>query len=357
VGLSVVVAGLCAVGLVMVLSASAADAQNLYGTPWYQFQRQALWLVFGTLALLLAVRVDLARVRSVIRPLLGLTFGLLIVVLLPFAGQTVNGASRWLAIGPLTLQPSELAKLVLALYVADLIARRWDRIDDVRNTVMPVLYVLGGMAFLVLMQPNLGTTVILTVMVLGMLWVAGAPARPLLAVAGIAGAGAVVLAVAAPYRLARLTAFMDPWADRFNTGYQTLQSQAALANGGATGLGLGQGRAKFGFLPEGHTDFIFSTIGEEFGLAGALLLVAAFVALALFGARVALAAPDPFRTLLATGITIWITLQALINLGAVVGVLPITGVPLPLVSAGGSSLVVTMAACGILLNIARTARR
>lgn len=356
-GLTVVVLALCAVGLVMVLSASAADAQNLYGTPWYQFQRQALWLVVGALALALAARVDLARVRNVAQPLLWLTGGLLVLVLLPFAGQTVNGASRWLALGPLTLQPSELAKLALAIFVADLLARRAQRIDDLRLTLVPVLAVLVLIGGLVLFQPNLGTTVILVVMVLGMLWVAGLPAAPLLAVAGVAAGGAAVLAVLAPYRLARLTAFMDPWADRFNTGYQTLQSQAALANGGVTGLGLGQGRAKFGFLPEGHTDFIFSTIGEEFGLIGSLALVGLFVALAYFGTRVALASTDPFRMVLAAGITIWITVQALVNLGAVVGVLPITGVPLPLVSAGGSSLVVTMAACGILLNIARTARR
>lgn len=356
-GLTVVVVALCAVGLVMVLSASAADAQNLYGTPWYQFQRQALWLVVGALALALAARVDLARVRVVAKPLLWLTGGLLVLVLLPFAGQTVNGASRWLALGPLTLQPSELAKLALAIFVADLLGRRAQRIDDLRLTLVPVLTVLVVIGGLVLFQPNLGTTVILVVMVLGMLWVAGLPAAPLLAVAGAAASGAVLLAVAAPYRLARLTAFMDPWADRFNTGYQTLQSQAALANGGATGLGLGQGRAKFGFLPEGHTDFIFSTIGEEFGLLGSLVLVSLFVALAYFGTRVALGARDPFRMVLAAGITIWITVQALVNLGAVVGVLPITGVPLPLVSAGGSSLVVTMAACGILLNIARTAQR
>ena len=356
-GLTVVVVALCAVGLVMVLSASAADAQNLYGSPWYQFQRQALWLVIGALALALAARTDLARVRALARPLLWLTLGLLCLVLLPFAGQTVNGASRWLALGPFTLQPSELAKLALALYVADLLARRSSRMDDVRLTVVPVLAVLAFTAALVLVQPNLGTTVLLVVMVLGMLWVAGAPALPLVGVAGFVAAGAAVLAVAAPYRLARLTAFMDPWADRFNTGYQTLQSQAALANGGATGLGLGQGRAKFGFLPEGHTDFIFSTIGEEFGLAGALVLVALFVAFAYLGTRVALGSSDPFRMVLAAGITIWVTLQALVNLGAVVGVLPITGVPLPLVSAGGSSLVVTMAACGILLNIARTSRR
>lgn len=355
--LSVVVGGLCATGLVMVLSASAADAQNLYGTPWYQFQRQALWLLFGGLALALAVRMDLARVRTIIRPLLGLTLGLLVIVLLPFAGQSVNGASRWLALGPLTLQPSELAKLALALYTADFLAKRWQTIHDVRNTVVPVLGVLGMTAVLVLFQPNLGTTVIVVVMVLGMLWVSGAPALPLAGVAGAAAVGAGLLAVAAPYRLARLTAFLDPWADPFNTGYQTLQSQAALANGGATGLGLGQGRAKFGFLPEGHTDFIFSTIGEEFGLWGALIVVGLFVAFAFMGTRVALAAGDPFRMVLAAGITIWIVVQALVNLGAVVGVLPITGVPLPLVSAGGSSLVVTMAACGILLNIARTTRR
>jgi cell division protein FtsW len=357
VGLMVVVLALCAVGLVMVLSASAADAQNLYGTPWYQFQRQALWLVVGALALGLGARVDLARVRATAQPLLWLTGGLLILVLLPFAGQTVNGASRWLELGPLTLQPSELAKLALAVFVADLLARRAQRIDDLRLTLVPVLTVLVVIGGLVLLQPNLGTAVILVVMVLGMLWVAGLPAAPLVAVAGVSAGGAAVMAVLAPYRLARLTAFMDPWADRFNTGYQTLQSQAAHANGGATGLGLGQGRAKFGFLPEGHTDFIFSTIGEEFGLAGSLVLVGLFVALAYFGTRVALGTRDLFRMVLAAGITIWITLQALVNLGAVVGVLPITGVPLPLVSAGGSSLVVTMAACGILLNIARTTRR
>lgn len=356
-GLSVIVGALCAVGLVMVLSASAADAQDLYGTPWYQFQRQALWLVFGTVALLLVARVDLNRVRALARPLMWLTLGLLVVVLLPFAGQTVNGASRWLALGPLTLQPSELAKLALALFIADLLARRWQRMDDPRVTAWPVLLVVGVIAFLVLMQPNLGTTVILVVMALGMLWAAGAPAPLIAGVAGAAAGGAALLAVLAPYRLARLTAFMDPWADRFNTGYQTLQSQAALANGGSTGLGLGQGRAKFGFLPEGHTDFIFATIGEEFGLAGSIVVIALVVGLAVLGTRVAIAAPDPFRMLLAAGITLWITLQALVNLGAVVGVLPITGVPLPLVSAGGSSLVVTMAACGILLNIARSARR
>jgi cell division protein FtsW len=189
------------------------------------------------------------------------------------------------------------------------------------------------------------------------LWVAGVPGRSLAILVALAGAAGAILAVAAPYRWRRLVAFIDPWDDPLNAGYQTLQSQAALANGGTTGMGLGQGRAKFGFLPEGHTDFIFSTIGEELGLLGGLVLMGLFVALASLGVVVAMRATDRFGMLMAVGITTWISVQALVNLGAVVGVLPITGVPLPLVSSGGSSLIVTMAACGVLVNIARTSQR
>jgi cell division protein FtsW len=355
-GLSLIVGLLCVVGLVMVLSASAAEAQSEYGTPWYHLQRQAIFLAVGVVALLVASYVDLQRVRSLVRPLVAVTAALLVVVLLPFAGQTVNGATRWLALGPVTIQPSELAKLALILFAADLLAARATQMHVARATSRPVLLVFGMFAVLIMLQPNLGTTAVLFVIVAAVLWVAGMP--PLRMAALLAGAASlgVAAAVLAPYRFARITAFVDPWADRFNTGYQTLQSQAALANGGVAGLGLGQGRAKFGFLPEVHTDFIFSTIGEEFGLLGGLFVVALFVGLALFGAGVAMRAADRFGMLVAVGVTTWITFQALVNLGAVVGVLPITGVPLPLVSAGGSSMVVTLAACGLLINVARTAR-
>ena len=348
---------LCVLGLVMVLSASAAEAQSDYGNPWYQFQRQAMWLTLGAVALVVASLVDHRKLRSIARPMLLGTFGLLLLVLLPFAGQTVNGSSRWLAFGPVTLQPSELAKLALVVFLADLLASRADRMNDSRVTIRPVMVVFLPMAGLILAQPNLGTTVLLFVILAAVLCVAGVPGRTLGIMIALAGTAGVALAVAAPYRWRRLVAFMDPWDDPLNAGYQTLQSQAAIANGGTTGLGLGQGRAKFGFLPEGHTDFIFSTIGEELGLLGGVVLLSLFVAVACLGAIIALRAPDRFGMLTAVGITTWISVQALVNLGAAVGVLPITGVPLPLVSSGGSSLIVTMAACGVLLNIARTSQR
>ena len=357
VALSVVLALLCVFGLVMVLSASAAEAQSDYGNPWYQFQRQAMWLALGAVALVVASYVSLHRLRSFARPMLWVTFGLLVLVLLPFAGQTVNGSSRWLALGPFTLQPSELAKLALVVFLADLLASRADRMTEGRVTVRPAVAVFIPMAGLILLQPNLGTTVLLFVIMASVLWVAGVPGRSLAILVALAGAAGAILAVAAPYRWRRLVAFIDPWDDPLNAGYQTLQSQAALANGGTTGMGLGQGRAKFGFLPEGHTDFIFSTIGEELGLLGGLVLMGLFVALASLGVVVAMRATDRFGMLMAVGITTWISVQALVNLGAVVGVLPITGVPLPLVSSGGSSLIVTMAACGVLVNIARTSQR
>ena len=353
--LGAVVTLACAVGIIMVLSSSAAAAQAEFGNPWYHLQRQAMWLAMGVVGLVVAVRLDLMWARRLIRPAMWGSIGLLVLVLLPFAGQTVNGASRWLELGPITLQPSEFIKLTLALFVADLLASRADRMWDTSVTVRPVLVVTAVCCALIMLQPNLGTTVLVATMVMVVLWVAGARG-PLLAGLGLGGVAlAVGLAITEPYRFARLTAFVDPWADPLGGGYQTLQSQAAIANGGLTGLGLGQGRSKFGFLPEGHTDFIFSNISEEFGLIGSLLTIGLFVAIAVLGGMIALRAPDRFGMLLAAGITTWVTLQAVVNLGVTVGVLPITGVPLPLVSAGGSSLVVTMVACGLLMNVARRA--
>jgi cell division protein FtsW len=345
-------AALAVTGLVMVLSASAADAQATFGSPWYHFQRQVQWMAIGSVGFLVALRFDLDLTRRWVQPALVATVGLLVLVLMPL-GRTVNGSSRWLELGPLTLQPSELAKLVMVLFMADLLARRAGEMHDWRRTFRPVLLVFGLFALLILIQPNLGTTTLLGVTALIVLFAAGTPSGYLgIAVAGLGGAAAM-LAVTAPYRMKRLMAFADPWADQYNTGYQTLQSQAALANGGLFGDGVGQGRAKFGFLPEGHTDFIFSNIGEELGLLGTLFVVGLFALIAVVGMRVAQQAPDRFRGLLAVGIVAWISVQAVVNLGAAVGLLPITGVPLPLVSAGGSSLIITLVACGVLLNISR----
>jgi cell division protein FtsW len=351
--LAIPFAVLCLAGLFMVLSASAAEIQSEFGSPWYQFQRQAMWLGIGALVLVVAARGDYRRLRPFIRYLLAGTIVLLVAVIVPGVGSTVNGSSRWLELGPLTVQPSELAKLALVLFAAELFTRRADSMEEYRISFIPLVLVMAAMGVLIMAQPNLGTTVLLVVIALAMSWAAGVPGRVLAVAVGVAATGAGLLAVMAPYRMRRLTAFTDPWADPLNTGYQTIQSQAALANGGLTGQGLGRGRSKFGFLPEGHTDFIFSNVGEEFGLVGALVVVGLFVVIAVAGVWVATNSPDRFGALVAVGITTWITVQALVNLGAAVGLLPITGVPLPLVSAGGSSLIVTMAACGVLLSIAR----
>jgi cell division protein FtsW len=355
-GLLAVVATLNLLGLVMVLSASSVIALDDYGSSWYVVLRQALWLVVGTAACVIVLRVDYHRWRRFSLPALALSVLLLALVLVPGLGLEVNGASRWLGYGPLSLQPSELAKLTMLLFAADLLARRAAWMDDTRLTLLPVTVVFGGIAVLLMLQPNLGTTIVLGAIVLSLLWVAGTPLVPL---SGLAALGALVasgLALLEPYRRARVLAFLDPWADYQNGGYQNIQSLVGIASGGLTGTGLGESRAKWGFLPEAHTDFIFAIIGEELGLVGALVVVLLFVTLCVLGCRAALLAPDRFGMLIAAGVTVWFGAQAFVNIGAVIGILPITGVPLPFVSYGGSSLLFSMVAAGLLLNVARQAQ-
>jgi len=356
-GLLAVIVTLNLLGLVMVLSASSVIALDTYGSSWYVVSRQAMWLLLGTIACGLVLRVDYQRWRRFSVPALAVSIGLLVLVLVPGLGTNVNGATRWLGYGPFSLQPSELAKLTLLLFVADLLARRAARVADLHVTLRPVAVVFGGIAVLLMLQPNLGTTLVMGSIVLSLLFVVGTPLVPL---TGLAGAGAVVaagLALWAPYRRARVLAFLDPWKDYQSTGYQNIQSLVGVASGGITGVGLGESRAKWGFLPYAHTDFIFAIIGEELGLIGAMVVVLLFVALILLGARAARLAPDRFGMLLATGITVWFGVQAFVNIGAVIGILPITGVPLPFVSYGGSSLLFSMLGAGLLLNVARQARR
>jgi len=340
-------------GLVMVLSASGVTSMDDTGSPWSQFTKQLIWLGMGTVVLLVVVRVDYRTWRRVTGPLLLATVGLLALVLVPGVGVEVNGASRWLGWGQFRLQPSELAKLAVLLFVADLLTRRAHRIQDTRLSLRPVMVVFVIVAVLIMLQPNLGTTMLIFAIVFALLFVAGVPAWRLGTVVAFSSAIGALFLWLTPFRRRRLFAFADPWADPLNTGYQPLQSQVGLANGGVYGTGLGAGRAKYGFLPEAHTDFIFTVIGEELGLIGACVLLAVLIAFGIVGARVAMKAPDRFGMLVATGITAWFLFQAFVNIGAAVGVLPITGVPLPFVSFGGSSLVVNMAAMGILLNIAR----
>ncbi len=280
-------------------------------------------------------------------------FALLVVVLMPGVGLTVNGSRSWLGHGAWRLQPAELMKLALLLYTADLLARRADRMGDVKATLWPVLIVLGATGGLLMLQPDLGTAIVTVAIVVGMLFIAGTPLAPLgLATAVMAGA-ATFLTMSAPYRRARLLSFLHPSDDPLNRGWQTLQSLVGVASGGIAGVGLGASRAKWGFLPEAHTDFIFAIIGEELGFVGCFVVVALFFTFGILGLQAARRAPDRYGMLVAAGVTVWVLVQAIVNMGAVVGLLPITGLPLPFVSFGGSALITTMAATGLLLNIAR----
>lgn len=350
------VAVLNVIGVVMVLSASSVLSLTSYGSAWYFFQRQLIWTLLGVAGFAIALRIDYRAWRRAVRPLLFISGGLLVLVLLPQVGSTAGGAQRWLGIGSWRFQPTEIAKLALVLYAADLLTRRRHELDDWRRVLRPVLCVLGGFGALVCLQPDLDSVVLFGVLIAAILVVGGIRVRHLVTVGGTGVALVAVLAVIEPYRRARVLTFLNPTADASNTGYQILQSFIALGSGGADGVGLGAGRAKWLFLPNAHTDFVFAVIGEELGLIGTLIVLALFVAFAALGIRAASRAPDRFGTLVATGITVWVAAQAAVNMGGVVGLLPVSGIPLPFVSFGGSALVVTMVAAGTLANIARQAR-
>jgi len=348
-----VVGLLCGIGLMMVLSASSVSALRVYGGPWVLFERQLLWVMAGGLAMFVAIRVDYRRWRVLAVPLVVVCMALLVLVLVPSLGVSVGGSSRWIGVGQARFQPSELMKLAILVFTADLLARRTARWGPAAVVMQPVLLVTAAAALLILKQPDMGTAMIMVIIVLTVLFVGGVPlARMGLLTLAVSAAG-VFFSLAEGYRRARMFSFMNPWKDPSNTGYQMAQSLVALGTGHLTGVGLGASRAKWGFLPNAHTDFIFAIIGEELGLVGTVLVVALFAAFAVLGVRAAVRAPDQFGTLMASGITVWVVGQAVINVGAVIGILPVTGVPLPFVSFGGSSLVITMAAVGTLANVAR----
>lgn len=341
-------------GLVMVLSASSISAYAQYGDSFVFVQRQAAYAAVGVGALWLTSRMRYRVWRRLAVPLLVVTIALLALVLHPAAGVAAYGSSRWLTFGPVTVQPSELAKLALVVFAAAVLTKKWGKLDEVGHLALPLLpvgVIVGGM---IMLQPDLGTTLIVAGTVFMLVFVAGVRLRYLLATAIVGSAVGMALIFSADYRRVRFLSFLDPWADATNTGYQLVQSLIALGSGGWLGVGLGASRQKWLYVPNAHTDFIFSILGEELGLVGELAVLLAFGVLIFAGVRVAMRAPDVFGRLLAAGIVSWFGLQALVNLGAVTGLLPITGVPLPFVSYGGSSLVVSLAAVGILWNIART---
>jgi cell division protein FtsW len=352
----VLVGVLCVFGLVMVGSASPVISLGLYGSPWAILIRQALYMGVGAGALLLLARMDYRRWRTVRAPLVIVSMGLLVVVLVPHLGVSAGGSSRWIGFGMVQLQPSELMKLALAVFAADLLTRRSDPSTDSKMIIVPVLAVLGISGLLILKQPDMGTALVLCCIAFGILFMGGVPMAPIMKILGVFAGLALIVGLADPYRRDRILSFLNPGANKSGSGYQVWQSLIGLGSGHIFGLGLGGGRQKWGLLPNAHTDFIFSVVGEELGLFGAVMLLVAFFALAWFGLRAATRAPDRFGSLLAVGITTWIASQAVINVGAVIGVLPVTGIPLPFISYGGSSLIITMAAVGILVNIAAQER-
>ena len=351
-----VVGTLCVIGLVMVLSASSVQALADQRSPWRFFLRQLLWLAVGATALALTSRVDYHRWRRAGLPLVIVSAGLLVAVLVPGVGLSAGGSTRWLGTAGWRVQPSELAKLALLLFAADLLSRMQGP-DRVRAAMWGAVSAFALFAVPVMLQPDMGTTLILGAITMAVLFTAAVPLGPMVGLLATSVAGAVLVGLAEPYRRARLMAFRNPWADAGNTGYQVVQSLVGLGTGRITGVGVGASRAKWGFLPNAHTDFIFAIIGEELGLVGSLLVLGLFAALTALGVQAALRAADLFGMLLAAGITAWVATQAVINIGAVTGMLPVTGVPLPFVSFGGSSLVILMAAIGILVNVTNQGRR
>jgi cell division protein FtsW len=345
--------GLVAFGLVMVYSATSASAAIGNGDPMSFLKRQAVYAFIGVVFMALAARFDYHRLRYVAPPLVLVALVLCAAVL--FLGPPINGARRWFILGPASLQPSELAKLALCLFAATYLARRKPP-QTFGQLVKPLGLLTAIFAGLIVVEPDLGTTITLCGMMLAIFVVAGVPVR-LLLVASTLAIGMGLLAIwIEPYRRARVFSFLDPWSDAQGAGFQIVQATIGIGSGGVTGAGLGEGVGKVSYLPEAHTDMIFAVVGEELGLIGATLVIGAFALLAITGFRIAMRCPDPFGKLLAAGITALVTGQAAINLAAALGIAPLTGIPLPFVSYGGSSLIVLLTGMGVLLNIAVNGR-
>ncbi|HYY94802.1 MAG TPA: putative lipid II flippase FtsW [Pyrinomonadaceae bacterium] len=348
------VVALALFGVIMVYSASAIVAAGEGHTQYFYVLRQGMWTLIGLCAMVTGMRMDYARLRSpaVAYGLLALSFVLLVGV---FAFSPVNGARRWIRFASFSMQPSEIAKLALAIFLARFLERRAGREREFRATFVPAVGLTGALALLVVAEPDLGTALMLAVVCTVVLFTSGARLRHMALAAAPALVGVAGLLLFVPWRLKRVTAFLDPWADPQGTSYQVVQSLLAVGSGGVHGLGFTEGRQKMFFLPFAHSDFIFAVVGEELGLFGGLAVVALFGLLLWRGMRAAMRAPDRFGMLLGLGIVTGIVAQALFNMSVVLALLPTKGIPLPFISYGGSSLVPTLFAAGVLLNISQHA--
>src|ERR1700736_6245933 len=348
-----VVALLTSLGLIMVLSASGVRSFDDDGSPWIIFGRQVMWTVVGLVAFYVALRVPVRVFRHTASFSFALTIVMLVLVLVPGIGKEANGSRGWFVVAGLSMQPSELAKIAFAIWGAHLLAARRMERASLREMLIPLVPAAVVALGLIVAQPDLGQTVSLAIILLGLLWYGGLPLRVFVSSLFAAVSAAAILAVSEGYRSDRVRSWLSPGADPQDSGYQARQAKFALANGGIFGDGLGQGTAKWNYLPNAHNDFIFAIIGEELGLVGALGLLALFGLFAYTGMRIARRSADPFLRLLTATTTMWVIGQSFINVGYVIGLLPVTGIQLPLISAGGTSSATTLLMIGMMANAAR----
>lgn len=347
-------AGLALFGIVMVYSASSMIAFQENGNPYYYFIKQAVWTALGFVAMICAMHFDYQRLRN-----RKLVYGMIVVAVLMllavFAFPRINGAHRWIKLAGFSVQPSEMSKIVLAVFLAYFLEKRAGEEGSFWRTFVPCIAVAGGLALLIAAEPDLGTALMLAVLCGVVCYTAGVRPLHLGMAAAPAFVGILMMLIFVPWRMRRMVTFLDPWADPQDSGFQVVQSLIAVGSGGINGLGFAQGRQKMFFLPFAHSDFIFAVIGEELGLIGALAIVLVFGIFLWRGMRAALRAPDRFGMLLGTGLVVVIVVQALFNISVVLSLVPTKGIPLPFISYGGSSLVPTLVAVGMLLNISQYA--
>ncbi len=344
---------LTTVGFIMIFSASAILAQQRFGDNLYFLKRQLIFGALGLLMMFVLSRIDYRRLRGLAYPLLFVSFLLLALVYVPGIGLKVGGARRWIHLGIVTVQPSEIAKLSLIIYMAYYFSKKKETIKEFKKGVLPVLGMTLALIALIYPQPDFGSAMFLSLLLITFLFIAGARLTHLLLLGSAVLPFGIYAVFHAGYRYRRLIAFLDPWKNPRSTGFQIVQSFISFGSGGFFGVGLGNGQQKLFFLPAPHTDFIFSVIGEELGFIGVTIIIFLFMILLLRGFRIAYLAQSPFASYLALGVTLMIGLQTIINLGVVMGLLPTKGIPLPFISYGGSSLLITLMGVGILLSISR----
>ncbi len=348
------VMALTAIGIVMVYSASSVRSYFSSADPAAQGMEQIVWAAIGLTGLLLASRIDFRHLRYLAIPIFVITLALLVAVLIPGIGSEINGSRRWIVVpGVGSLQPAEFAKLAVVLYLAHWLDRRGKEARSLWNGLVPFALLIAPGFVLIAMEPDLGTAGVYVIAAGAVFFMAGANLLYVTAIGSAVVGGAWLMVSSTSYQLERIQTFLDPFKDASGAGWNTVQGLLALALGGITGLGLGMSKQKYFYLPAPSTDFIFAIIGEEWGLVGTLTVVALFVVIAYQGYRIAITAPDTFSGLLACGITTWLVVQALVNMMVVTALLPVTGIPLPFISAGGSALTINLAAVGILLSISR----